>query len=74
MIPIESILENGDIVEIIVSKFPKGPSRDWLNIVKTSSARNKIRRWFSKEERQESYNTGREMMLKILRKNSLSFK
>jgi len=73
MIPIESILENGDIVEIIVSKFPKGPSRDWLNVVKTSSARNKIKRWFSKEERQESYNTGREMMLKILRKNSLSF-
>ena len=74
MIPIESILENGDIVEIIVSKFPKGPSRDWLNVVKTSSARNKIKRWFSKEQRQESYNTGREMMLKILRKNSLSFK
>ncbi len=73
MVPIESILENGDIVEIIVSKFPKGPSRDWLNVVKTSSARNKIKRWFSKEERQESYNTGREMMLKILRKNSLSF-
>ncbi len=74
MVPIESQLENGNIVEIIVSKSPKGPSRDWLNIVKTSTARNKIKQWFSKEERQESYNTGRELMLKILRKNSLSFK
>ena len=74
MVPIESQLDNGNIVEIIVSKSPKGPSRDWLNIVKTSTARNKIKQWFSKEERQESYNTGRELMLKILRKNSLSFK
>ena len=74
MIPIESQLENGNIVEIIVSKTPKGPSRDWLGIVKTSSARNKIKQWYSKEERQESYNAGREIMLKTLRKNSLSFK
>ncbi len=74
MVPIESTLDNGDIVEIIVSKSPKGPSRDWLNIVKTSRAKNKIRQWFSKEQRQETYTTGREIMLKILRKNSLSFK
>lgn len=74
MVPIESILENGDIVEIIVSKSHKGPSRDWLNVVKTSRARNKIKQWFSKEERQESYNAGREIMLKLLRKNGLSFK
>jgi len=74
MVPIESQLENGNIVEIIVSKTPKGPSRDWLGIVKTSNARNKIKQWFSKEERQESYNAGRELMLKTLRKNSLSFK
>jgi len=74
MVPIESELKNGDIVEIIVSKSQKGPSRDWLNIVKTSRAKNKIRQWFSKEQRQETYNTGRETMLKILRKNSLSFK
>ena len=74
MVPIEHQLENGNIVEIIVSKTPKGPSRDWLAIVKTSSARNKIKQWFSKEERQESYNAGRELMLKTLRKNGLSFK
>jgi len=74
MVPIESTLENGDIVEVIVSKSQKGPSRDWLNIVKTSRAKNKIRQWFSKEQRQESYNAGREIMLKILRKSSLSFK
>ncbi len=74
MVPLESTLENGNIVEVIVSKTPKGPSRDWLSIVKTTSARNKIRQWFSKEERLESYNTGRELMLKTLRKNSLAFK
>jgi len=74
MVPIESILENGDIVEVIVSKTPKGPSRDWLNVVKTSRARNKIKQWFSKEQRQETYNAGREIMLKVLRKNSMSFK
>src|SRR4030066_730471 len=74
MVPIESVLENGDILEIIVSKSKKGPSRDWLNIVKTSRARNKIKQWFSKEERQETYNTGRDIMLKVLRKNGLSFK
>jgi len=74
MVPIESVLENGDIVEIISSKSPKGPSRDWLNIVKTSRAKNKIRQWFSREQREESFNAGREIMLKILRKNSLSFK
>jgi len=74
MVPIETVLENGEIVEIIVSKSPKGPSRDWLNVVKTSRARNKIKQWFSKEQRQESYNAGREIMLKLLRKNGLSFK
>ncbi len=74
MVPIESILDNGDIVEIIVSKTPKGPSRDWLNVVKTSSARNKIKQWFNREERQEAYNAGREILAKILRRNSLSFK
>ena len=74
MVPLESTLENGNIVEVIVSKTPKGPSRDWLGIVKTTSARNKIKQWFSKEERLESYNAGRELMLKTLRKNSLAFK
>ncbi len=74
MVPIESELKNGNIVEVLTSKAPKGPSRDWLSIVKTSAARNKIKQWFSKEERQESYNAGREIMLKTLRKNSLSFK
>ena len=74
MIPIETVLKNGDIVEIIVSKTQKGPSRDWLNVVKTSRARNKIKQWFSKEQRQETYNAGRDIMLKILRKNGLSFK
>ncbi|MDZ7838220.1 MAG: bifunctional (p)ppGpp synthetase/guanosine-3',5'-bis(diphosphate) 3'-pyrophosphohydrolase [Actinomycetota bacterium] len=74
MVPIETLLDNGDIVEIIVSRSPKGPSRDWLNVVKTSSARNKIKHWFNREQRQETYNAGKEILAKILRKNKLSFK
>ena len=74
MVPIETVLKNGDIVEIIISKTKKGPSRDWLNVVKTSRAINKIKQWFSKERRQETYNIGRDIMLKVLRKNGLTFK
>ena len=44
-------LRNGDVVEVITSSNSNGPSRDWLNLVKTSEARNKIRQWFKKEKR-----------------------
>lgn len=57
--PIDSVPKNGDIVEIITSNASKGPSRDWLNIVKTSEARNKIRQWFKKEKRTENILVGK---------------
>ena len=57
--PIDSAPQNGDIVEVITSNASKGPSRDWLNIVKTSEARNKIRQWFKKEKRQENIAVGK---------------
>ncbi len=57
--PIDSVPKNGDIVEIITSNASKGPSRDWLNIVKTSEARNKIRQWFKKEKRSENILVGK---------------
>jgi GTP pyrophosphokinase len=57
--PIDSVPQNGNIVEIITSNASKGPSRDWLNIVKTGEARNKIRQWFKKEKRAENIVVGK---------------
>ena len=57
--PIDRCPENGDIVEILTSNTSKGPSRDWLAIVKTSEARNKIRQWFKKEKRTENIVVGK---------------
>lgn len=62
--PIDSVPKNGDIVEIITSNASKGPSRDWINIVKTGEARNKIRQWFKKEKRQENIEVGKALIEK----------
>jgi len=63
MVPLETKLNNGDIVEIITSK-QGGPSRDWLNIVASNETKNKIRQWFKKEKREENIAKGREMLEK----------
>ena len=60
--PIDSVPQNGNIVEIITSNASKGPSRDWLNIVKTGEARNKIRQWFKKEKRAENIVVGKALV------------
>jgi GTP pyrophosphokinase len=57
--PIDRCPQNGDIVEILTSNTSKGPSRDWLNMVKTGEARNKIRQWFKKERRNENIVVGK---------------
>jgi len=59
MVPFDTVLKNGDIVEVQTSKAAKGPSRDWLKICKSNEARNKIRQWFKKERREENIATGR---------------
>ena len=61
IVSIDRVVENGEIVEILTSSSVKGPSRDWLNIVKTSEARNKIRQWFKKETRAENMIVGKNM-------------
>ena len=59
IVPIDKIPGNGDIIEIITSNSSKGPSRDWLKIVKTGQARSKIRQWFKKEKRAENIQVGK---------------
>lgn len=68
MVPLDYRLENGDIVEVLTTKAPHGPSRDWLNFVKTSSAKAKIRGWFKKERHEENVSKGRELLDKELRR------
>jgi len=67
-------LQMGDIVSVMTSKSSTGPSRDWLNLVKTSSAKSKIRHWFSKETREDHEHLGREALLKALRKQGVNIK
>ncbi len=68
IVPIDRILQNGEIVEVITSQNSKGPSRDWLKIVRTSEARNKIRQWFKKEKRPDNIIIGKSMIDAELRK------
>jgi GTP pyrophosphokinase len=59
IVPYGTALQNGDIVEVLTSKSSKGPSRDWLGIIKSPEARNKIRQWFKREKRDENIIHGR---------------
>ncbi|MDR1701336.1 MAG: bifunctional (p)ppGpp synthetase/guanosine-3',5'-bis(diphosphate) 3'-pyrophosphohydrolase [Sporomusaceae bacterium] len=74
IVPLEYHLSNGDIVEIITTKHPNGPSRDWLNIVGSSETRNKIRNWFKKERREDNIAKGREMLEKECKKLGYDWK
>ena len=70
--PLDSKLHSGDTVQVFTSKVPSaGPSRDWLKIVATPRARNKIRQWFSRERREDAIENGREELTKALRKEGL---
>lgn len=59
IVPLDKVLENGDVVEVLISSNSKGPSRDWLKIVKTSGAKAKIRQFFKRELRDENIKTGK---------------
>ncbi len=61
-------LKTGDIVQILTSKSVHGPSRDWLKIAKTSSARSRIRQWFKREQREEHIEQGQEMLINEIKK------
>ncbi|MFF4433497.1 RelA/SpoT family protein [Streptomyces sp. NPDC001513] len=72
LVPLESTLDNGDLVEVFTSKAEgAGPSRDWLGFVKSPRARNKIRGWFSKERRDEAIEHGKDALARAMRKQNL---
>ncbi len=68
LVPLDYRLKNGDIVEIVTTKGEHGPSRDWLNLVRTSHAREKIRQWFKRKDRDENIAHGRESLERELRR------
>ncbi len=68
LVPLDYRLKNGDIVEIVTTKGEHGPSRDWLNVVRTSHAREKIRAWFKRQERDDNIVHGRESLERELRR------
>ncbi len=68
LVPLDYRLKNGDIVEVVTTKVGHGPSRDWLNVVRTQHAREKIRQWFKRQERDENIVHGREALDRELRR------
>ncbi len=71
IVPLNYTLSSGDIVEILTSKRDRGPSRDWLALVKTTRARNKIKQFFKAESREDTEHTGRELLQEHLKKQGL---
>jgi GTP pyrophosphokinase len=71
IVPLTHELESGDFVEILTSKQPRGPSRDWLGVVQTSKARSRIRSFFSRERREDAEHHGRDVLQEALRKAGL---
>ncbi len=71
IVPLHYELKSGDIVEVLTSKRERGPSRDWLAMVRTTRARNKIKAWFKAESREDSEHTGRELLQEHLKKQGL---
>ncbi|MDI6858585.1 MAG: bifunctional (p)ppGpp synthetase/guanosine-3',5'-bis(diphosphate) 3'-pyrophosphohydrolase [Dehalococcoidia bacterium] len=76
LVPLNYQLQNGDVVEIMTSKTPRGPSRDWLNpnlgYIMTSHAREKVRAWFKRQERAINVERGRDMLVRELRRLGLT--
>lgn len=73
IVPIDRVPHNGEIVEILTSSASKGPSRDWLKIVKTGEARTKIRQWFKKEKQEENIQVGKAEIEREMRKYNRPF-
>ena len=73
IVPIDRVLENGDIVEVLTSSAAKGPSRDWLKMAKTSDAKSKIRQWFKKEKYADNVIEGKSQILNEIKRFGKAF-
>jgi GTP pyrophosphokinase len=73
IVPLHYQLRSGDIVEVLTAKQGRGPSRDWLKLVRTSRARNKIRAWFSREGREDAEHKGRDDLAQAFKKQGLPY-
>ena len=73
MVPLDYKIQNGDRIEIFTSQNVKGPSRDWLNIIKSSQARNKINAWFKQERKADNILKGREMIDRYCKAKGINF-
>ncbi len=72
LVALESVLDNGDVVEVFTSKAENAhPSQDWLQFVKSPRARNKIKQWFAKERREDAVETGKDALARAVRKQGL---
>ncbi|MZQ76137.1 MAG: RelA/SpoT family protein [Peptoclostridium sp.] len=72
MVPLDYKLKNGNIVHVVTSGHSTGPSRDWLNVAKSTHAKNKIRQWFRKANRTENIEKGKEMLDRELKRNGIT--
>lgn len=73
LVPLDYQLKNGDIIQILSSKGASGPSRDWLQFVKTSKSKNRIRQWIREQNREENIQIGRELIEREIRKQGFDF-
>lgn len=73
LVPLDYQLKNGDIIQILSSKSSSGPSRDWLQFVKTSKAKNRIRQWIREQNREENIQIGRELLEREIKKQNFDF-
>ena len=73
IVPLHYQLRSGDIVEVLTAKQGRGPSRDWLKLVRTSRARNKIRAWFQREGREDAEHQGRDQLAQAFKKRGLPY-
>lgn len=73
LVPIDYVIQNGDRIEVITSQNSRGPSRDWLNVVKSTQAKNKINQWFRSELKEENILHGKELIVAYAKSKGINF-